>query len=110
MARLKHTSSSELALAILKNHLNTDTTLEERVTELERRLNIQSRALDRDHVHARDDVGVFFTHADESEVMADQYDKDRAYRHWLRHYKENPAQLEPGRSAHEMAALKASTS
>ena len=40
---------------------------------------------------------------------AEQQDRrTQAYQHWLDHFNLHPEELEPGRSAHEMAALKAS--
>lgn len=40
---------------------------------------------------------------------AEQQDRrTQAYQHWLDHFTLHPEELEPGRSAHEMAALKAS--
>ena len=110
-AKREQKSSTELAVSILKKNLNINTkTLEQRLTELERRLGIKGN-VDKNHfIHAKEDYGVFFHEADQPESAFKQSGKDHAYQHWLKYYEENLDQVEPGRSAHEMAALKASIS
>jgi len=81
-------------------------TIAARLSQLEARVDALSGAppsteedLDRE-IH--DQADLFLMDAEEQDR------RSQAYQHWLNHFTLHPEELEPGRSAHEMAALKAS--
>ena len=97
--KLKLSKSLRLAL----NSTNHEDDLLKRLSSIEQRLSKLERA------HAispgvREDVEMFFTHADQSA----QQSQHEAYRSWLAHFENQPDAIEPGRTAHEMAAIAAS--
>ena len=110
-AKRDHKSRTELVVSILKQNLKINTkSLEQRLAEVERHLGIRNN-IDKSHVLNKNEMyGVFFSEADEPESTVKQEGRDHAYQRWLKYYRENKDQVEPGRSAHEMAALKASIS
>ena len=52
------------------------------------------------------DAGIFFTDADDPPALSDQ--QQASYEAWHDHFKLHPEEIEPGRTLHEMAALRAS--
>lgn len=81
--------------------------LEQRLERLERqRSSPQSGSDD----SATLDVGIFLTDADaDDERPGLSRNQQDSYQAWERHYNLHPEDLEPGRTVHEMAALKAAT-
>ena len=53
------------------------------------------------------DAGIFFTDADDPPALSDQ--QQARYEAWHDHFNLHPEEIEPGRTVHEMAALRAST-
>ena len=53
------------------------------------------------------DPGIFWTDADEPPALNPQ--QRSSYEAWQTHYSLHPDEIEPGRTAHEMAALQAAT-
>ena len=86
--------------------------LQQRVAELEQRLDrLEHRGMS---VHpapstasTTNDAGIFFTDADEPPAMNDR--QRTSYEAWHQHFTHHPDEIEPGRTAHEMAALRAAT-
>lgn len=83
--------------------------IEARLNRLEERVEVLNTvpASDREALRGfeqerQEQTGLFLT--DEEQVSR----RDQAYRTWLDYFNSHPDSLEPGRSAHEMAALKAS--
>lgn len=93
------------SLRITLKSTNPEGDLLERLSSIEERLSQVERGLARTPV-VREDVEIFFTDADHSS----QQSQREAYESWLAHYEGQPAAIEPGRTAHEMAALAASKS
>ena len=101
--------------------------LEQRVEQLEKRLEQLERkqigtdpvasmdhdAIDHDAIdhngidHDGIDPGIFWTDADEPPALNPQ--QRSSYEAWQTHYSLHPDEIEPGRTAHEMAALQAAT-
>lgn len=86
--------------------------LEKRIEELERRLNRLERR--RHGMSAAPTVeqesletGIFFTDADEAPPLKPQ--QQTSYEAWQEYFSLHPDEIEPGRTAHEMAALRAAT-
>ena len=86
--------------------------LEQRVAQLEKRLEQLERnqigtapvaSMDHDAI----DPGIFWTDADEPPALNQQ--QRSSYEAWQTHYSLHPEEIEPGRTAHEMAALQAAT-
>lgn len=86
--------------------------LEQRVEQLEKRL----EQLERNQIgtlpvaskdHDGIDPGIFWTDADEPPALNPQ--QRSSYEAWQTHYSLHPDEIEPGRTAHEMAALQAAT-
>ena len=97
--------------SLLHQRANQDR-LEKRMEELERRL----EQLERDHTTTTPaasmdpeaiDPGIFWTDADEPPALKQQ--QRSSYEAWQAHYNLHPDEIEPGRTAHEMAALQAAT-
>ena len=91
--------------SLLNQRANQDR-LEKRMEELERRL----EQLERDHTTTTPaasaiDPGIFWTDADEPPALKQQ--QRSSYEAWQAHYNLHPDEIEPGRTAHEMAALQA---
>ena len=85
------------------NSTNQEVDLLKRLSTIEQRLSkIESALATRQS--AQGDVEAFYMDADHS-AQASQLD---AYRSWLAHFEKEPDAVEPGRTAHEMAALAAS--
>ena len=82
---------------------NVEGGLLQRLTSIEQRLSRVERALEA-NTGVCEDIELFFTDADHSASQSQQ----ELYRSWLSHYENEPAAIEPGRTAHEMAALAAS--
>ena len=86
--------------------------LEQRVAQLEKRLEqLERNQIGTDPVASMDheaiDPGIFWTDADEPPVLNQQ--QRSSYEAWQTHYSLHPDEIEPGRTAHEMAALQAAT-
>ena len=91
--------------------------LEQRVEQLEKRLEQLERkqigtdpvaSMDHDAIdHDGIDPGIFWTDADEPPALNPQ--QRSSYEAWQTHYSLHPDEIEPGRTAHEMAALQAAT-
>ena len=91
--------------------------LEQRVAQLEKRLEQLERnqigtdpvaSMDHDAInHDAIDPGIFWTDADEPPALNQQ--QRSSYEAWQTHYSLHPDEIEPGRTAHEMAALQAAT-
>jgi len=86
--------------------------LERRLLELETRLQRleQSRLMaTANETSGNDslDAGIFFTDADDPPALSHQ--QQASYTAWHDHFKLHPEEIEPGRTAHEMAALRAAT-
>ena len=91
--------------------------LEQRVEQLEKRLEQLERnqigtlpvaSKDHDGIdHDAIDPGIFWTDADEPPALNPQ--QRSSYEAWQTHYSLHPDEIEPGRTAHEMAALQAAT-
>lgn len=54
------------------------------------------------------DTGIFFTDADDELPALGRRQQD-SYQAWKQHYELHPEDVEPGRTVHEMAALRATT-
>ena len=85
------------------NGTNQEGDLLKRLSAIEQRLSKVELALATGQ-GAQGGVEAFYMDADHS-AQASQMD---AYRSWLAHFEKEPADVEPGRTAHEMAALAAS--
>ena len=86
--------------------------LEQRVAQLEKRLEqLERNQIGTDPVATMDhdaiDPGIFWTDADEPPALNQQ--QRSSYEAWQTHYSLHPDEIEPGRTAHEMAALQAAT-
>ena len=86
--------------------------LEQRVEQLEKRLEqLERNQIGTDPVasmeHDGIDPGIFWTDADEPPALNQQ--QRSSYEAWQTHYSLHPDEIEPGRTAHEMAALQAAT-
>lgn len=86
--------------------------LEQRVAQLEKRLEqLERNQIGTDPVASMDhdaiDPGIFWTDADEPPALNQQ--QRSSYEAWQTHYSLHPDEIEPGRTAHEMAALQAAT-
>ena len=86
--------------------------LEQRVEQLEKRLEqLERKQIGTDPVASMDhdaiDPGIFWTDADEPPALNQQ--QRSSYEAWQTHYSLHPDEIEPGRTAHEMAALQAAT-
>lgn len=96
--------------------------LEQRVEQLEKRLEqLERNQIGTDPVASKDhdgidhngidcdgiDPGIFWTDADEPPTLNQQ--QRSSYEAWQTHYSLHPDEIEPGRTAHEMAALQAAT-
>ena len=86
--------------------------LEQRVAQLEKRLEqLERNQIGTDPVATMDhdaiDPGIFWTDADEPPTLNQQ--QRSSYEAWQTHYSLHPDEIEPGRTAHEMAALQAAT-
>ena len=86
--------------------------LERRLLELETRLKRleQSRLMaTANETSGNDslDAGIFFTDADDPPTLSHQ--QQASYTAWHDHFNLHPEEIEPGRTAHEMAALRAAT-
>ena len=86
--------------------------LEQRVEQLEKRLEqLERKQIGTDPVASMDhdaiDPGIFWTDADEPPALNQQ--QRSSYEAWQTHYGLHPDEIEPGRTAHEMAALQAAT-
>ena len=86
--------------------------LEQRVEQLEKRLEqLERKQIGTDPVASMDhdaiDPGIFWTDADEPPTLNPQ--QRSSYEAWQTHYSLHPDEIEPGRTAHEMAALQAAT-
>lgn len=86
--------------------------LEQRVEQLEKRLKqLERKQIGTDPVASMDhdaiDPGIFWTDADEPPALNPQ--QRSSYEAWQTHYSLHPDEIEPGRTAHEMAALQAAT-
>ena len=86
--------------------------LEHRVGQLEKRLEqLERNQIGTDPVASKDhdgiDPGIFWTDADEPPALNQQ--QRSSYEAWQTHYSLHPDEIEPGRTAHEMAALQAAT-
>ena len=91
--------------------------LEHRVGQLEKRLEqLERNQIGTDPVASKDhdgidyegiDPGIFWTDADEPPALNPQ--QRSSYEAWQTHYSLHPDEIEPGRTAHEMAALQAAT-
>lgn len=86
--------------------------LEQRVEQLEKRLEqLERHQIGTDPVASMDhdaiDPGIFWTDADEPPDLNPQ--QRSSYEAWQTHYSLHPDEIEPGRTAHEMAALQAAT-
>jgi len=86
--------------------------LEQRVEQLEKRLEqLERKQIGTDPVASMDhdaiDPGIFWTDADEPPALNPQ--QRSSYEAWQTHYSLHPDEIEPGRTAHEMAALQAAT-
>jgi hypothetical protein len=97
--KLKPSKSLRRAL----NGTNQKGDLLKRLSAIEQRLSKVESALAASQ-GVQEDVGIFFTDADHSVQQSQQ----EAYRSWLAHFENQPDSIEPGRTAHEMAALAAS--
>ena len=97
--KLKLSKSLRLAL----NSTNHEEDLLKRLSSIEQRLNKLERAQATSPV-VREDVEMFFTDADQSAEQS----QHEAYLSWLAHFESQPDAIEPGRTAHEMAAIAAS--
>ena len=85
------------------NGMNQEVDLLKRLSNIEQRLRkVESALAKRQDAHG--DVEAFYMNADHA-AQASQLD---AYRSWLAHFEKEPDAVEPGRTAHEMAALAAS--
>ena len=85
------------------NGMNQEVDLHKRLSNIEQRLRkVESALAKRQGAHG--DVEAFYMNADHA-AQASQLD---AYRSWLAHFEKEPDAVEPGRTAHEMAALAAS--
>ena len=85
------------------NGMNQEVDLLKRLSTIEQRLSKVESALAK-RQGAQGDFEAFYMDADHS-AQASQLD---AYRSWLAHFEKEPDAVEPGRTAHEMAALAAS--
>ena len=104
-SRREGRTSSSIVITALRCYLQDKTvTLEQRLVAIERRL-----SLDVVTNTSAESLGPFLGDFDQLDAVLPQKRRDMAYRQWLRHYEDHPEQCEPDRSAHEMAALKAST-
>ena len=92
--------SKSLQLALISEEPEGD--LLQRLSSIERRLSKVERALEA-NPGVREDIEIFFT--DDHSASQTQ---EELYRSWLSHYESEPDAIEPGRTAHEMAALAAS--
>ena len=91
--------------------------LEQRVEQLEKRLEqLERNQIGTLPVASKDhdgidydgiDPGIFWTDADEPPALNQQ--QRSSYEAWQTHYSLHPDEIEPGRTAHEMAALQAAT-
>ena len=97
--KLKPSKSLRRAL----NSTNQKEDLLKRLSAIEQRLSKVESALATSQ-GVQEDVGIFFTDTDHSVQQSQQ----EAYRSWLAHFENQPDSIEPGRTAHEMAALAAS--
>ena len=97
--KLKLSKSLQLALKSEK----PEGDLLQRLSSIEQRLSKVERALEA-NPGVREDIEMFFTDADHSASQT----QEELYRSWLSHYESEPDAIEPGRTAHEMAALAAS--
>jgi len=82
---------------------NHEGDLLKRLSSIEQRLSKVESALAASQ-GVQEGVGIFITDADHSVQQSQQ----EAYRSWLAHFENQPDSIEPGRTAHEMAALAAS--
>ena len=97
--KVKLSKSLQLALKSEK----AEGVLFQRLSLIEQRLSKVERALEA-NPGVREDIEMFITDADHSASQSQQ----ELYRSWLSHYESEPDAIEPGRTAHEMAALAAS--
>ena len=97
--KLKLSKSLQLAL----KSEDPDGNVLERLSGIEQRLSKVEAALATSPA-VREEIGLFFTDTDHSSPQTQQ----ELYRSWLTHYENEPDAIEPGRTAHEMAALAAS--
>ena len=105
------------SLKALLNQRARHDRLEQRVEQLEKRLEQLERkqigtdpvaSMDHDGIdHNGIDPGIFWTDADEPPALNPQ--QRSSYEAWQTHYSLHPDEIEPGRTAHEMAALQAAT-
>ncbi len=86
--------------------------LEQKLHEMEARLKRLERS--RLTANANDtaqndglDAGIFFTDADDPPALSHQ--QQASYAAWSEHFTLHPEEIEPGRTIHEMAALRAAT-
>ena len=105
------------SLKALLNQRARHDRLEQRVEQLEKRLEqLERKQIGTDPVASMDhdaidddgiDPGIFWTDADEPPALNPQ--QRSSYEAWQTHYSLHPDEIEPGRTAHEMAALQAAT-
>ena len=103
--RKKHHIKLKLSksLRLVLNSMNQEDDLLKRLSSIEQRLSNVERAQAKTP-GVRNDAEISFTDADQSA----QQSRHDAYRRWLAHFENKPEAIEPGRTAHEMAALAAS--
>ena len=104
-------------LKALLNQRASHDRLEQRVEQLEKRLEqLERNQIGTLPVASKDhdgidydgiDPGIFWTDADEPPALNQQ--QRSSYEAWQTHYSLHPDEIEPGRTAHEMAALQAAT-
>ena len=96
----------------LLEQLADQSALEQKLREMETRLKRLERSrftATANEIAAHDsiDAGIFFTDADGPPTLSDH--QQASYTAWHDHFNLHPEEIEPGRTAHEMAALRAAT-
>ena len=102
--------SLDKPLRALLDQLAGQKELEQRLHEVEtrvKRLEQRGRATNQTGAIDTLDAGIFFTDADDPPALSDQ--QQASYEAWHDHFNLHPEEIEPGRTVHEMAALRAST-
>ena len=106
--RLKRTLRALTRQEAMRERLDA---LERRVEQLERQDRLQAAISTPKELissaHPTIDPGIFFSDADDI-PPASKAQQD-LYQAWRSHFERNPVEIEAGKTAHEMAALKAAT-